>query len=146
MSLNGLDRNKVDGTANPAESFNRPLEFFTITVTGGLTFRSDASAGGSGLDDDGVPNDAEQYLYDKMIELISQKAQPIILTGGGTGSTVFNFVVEHPTLWTENPVVTDPKAESLDVVLTDGIQALEDDNDNQLFASFAVTVAFSATL
>lgn len=142
MSLNGLDRNKVDGTANPAESFNRPLDFFTVTVTGGLTFRSDGPAG---LDDDGVPNDAEQYLFDKMVELISQKAQPIILTGGGTGSTVFNFVVEHPTLWTEAGA-TDPKAETLDTVLQDGILALADDADNQLYASFATTVAFSATL
>ena len=142
MSLNGLDRNKVDGTANPAESFNRPLDFFTVTVTGGLTFRSDGAAG---LDDDGVPNDAEQYLYDKMIELISQKAQPIVLTGGGTGSTVFNFIIEHPTLWTEAGA-TDPKAESLDTVLQDGILALEDDDDNQLFNTFATTIAYSATL
>jgi len=142
MSLNGLDRNKVDGTANAAESFNRPLDFYTVTVTGGLTFRSDGAAG---LDDDGVPNDAEQYMYDKMVELISQKAQPIVLTGGGTGSTVFNFIVEHPTLWTEAGA-TDPKAESLDTILTDGIQALADDADNVLYASFDVTIGYSATL
>ena len=142
MSLNGLDRNKVDGTANPAESFNRPLDFFTVTVTGGLTFRTDGAAG---LDDDGVPNDAEQYLFDKMIELLSQKAQPIVLTGGTTGTTVFNFIVEHPTLWTEAGA-TDPKAESLDTVLEDGILALEDDNDNQLFNGFLVSIAYSATL
>ena len=142
MSLNGLDRNKVDGTANPAESFNRDLNFFTVTVTGGLTFRSDGVAG---LDDDGVPLDAEQYLFDKMVELISQKAQPIVLTGGTTGSTVFNFIVEHPVLWTEAGA-TDPKAESLDTVLQDGILALEDDNDNQLYATFATTVVFSTTL
>lgn len=142
MSLNGLDRQKVDGTANPAESFNRPLDFFTVTVTGGLTYRSDGAAG---LDDAGVPNDAEQYMYDKMIELISQKAQPIILTGGTTGSTVFNFVVEHPTIWTEAGA-TDPKAETLDTVLQDGILALLDDADNQLYTSFAVTIAYSSTL
>ena len=106
------------------------------------TFRSDGSAG---LDDDGVPNDTEQYLYDKMIELISQKAQPIILTGGGTGSTVFNLVVEHPTLWTEAGA-TDPKAESLDDVLTDNIKLLADDADNLLYPTFAVVIAYSATL
>lgn len=142
MSLNGLDRNKVDGTANPAESFNRDLDFFTVTVTGGLTFRSDGAAG---LDDAGVPNDAEQYLFDKMVELISQKAQPIVLTGGTTGSTVFNFIVEHSKLWTEAGA-TDPKAESLDTVLQDGILALLDDSDAQLYATFATTVVHSATL
>lgn len=143
MSLNGLDRNKVDGTANPAETFNRPLDFFTLTVSGaGATWRSDGAAG---LDDVGVPNDLEQYLFDKMIELISQKAQPIILTGGGTGSTVFNFVVEHPTLWSEAGA-TDPKAESLDTVITDGILALKDDADNVLYTNFALAVVFSTTL
>jgi len=142
MSLNGLDRNKVDGTANPAESFNRNLDFFTVTVTGGLTFRSDGAAG---LDDDGVPVDAEQYLFDKMIELVSQKAQPIVLTGGTTGATVFNMIIEHSGLWTEAGA-TDPKAESLDTVLQDAILALSDDADNQLFATFATTVAHTNTL
>lgn len=142
MSLNGLDRNKVDGTANPAESFNRPLDFFTFTVSGGPTWRTDGAAG---LNDDGTPVDAEQYLFDKMIELISQKAQPIVLTGGTTGSTVFNMIVEHPTLWTEAGA-TDPKAESLDTVITDGILALSDDADNQLYTGFALAVVYSSTL
>jgi len=147
MSLNGLDRNKVDGTANPAESFGRNLDFFTVTVTGGLTFRADAPAGSAGLDDDGNPNNAEQYLFDKMIELISQKAQPIVLAvvGTGTGRTVFNFIVEHPTLWTESGN-TDPKAETLDTVLQNGILALRNDADAQLYATFATTVAYSAVL
>ena len=142
MSLQGLDQGKNNFTANPGESFNRNLDFFTVTVTGGATFRSD---GATGLDSDGVPNDAEQYLFNKMVELIEQKAQPIVLTGGTTGSTVFNFIVEHPVLWTEAGA-TDLKAESLDDVLTNGILALEDDNDNQLYAGFGVTVAWSATL
>lgn len=150
MSLNGLDRNKVDGTANAAESFNRPLEFFTVTVEGGLKFRADGPQDPRQpvLDDDGVPNDTQQYLFDKMIELISQKAQPIVLSvvGSGADRTVFNFIVEHPTLWKENPAVTDPKAEFLDDVLQDGILALSDDADNQLYASFATTIAFAATL
>lgn len=146
MSLNGLDRNKVDGTANPAESFNRDLDFFTVEVTGGLKFRVDGAAG---LDDDGVPVDAQQYLFDKMIELISQKAQPIVLSvvGSGVDRVIFNFIIEHHGLWTEAlPAGPDPKAETLDTVLQEGILALEDDNDNQLYGSFATTVTYSSIL
>lgn len=141
MSLQGLDQGKAHFTSAPAESFNRNLDFYTITVAG-QTFRSDGS---TGLDSTGVPNDAEQYLFNKMIEVIEQKAQPIVLTGGTTGSTVFNFIVEHPTLWKEAGA-TDPKATNLKDDLENAILALEDDSNAQLYAGFVATVAWSATL
>jgi hypothetical protein len=150
MSLNGLDRNKVDGIASPAQSFNRSLDFYTVTTSGAggngnNTWRSDLGAGGSGLDDAGDPNNLEQYLFDKMVEIISQTAQPIILTGGGTGSNVFSFVVEHPAVWIESDLAT--TGESLSTQLQTAIRALTDDADAVLYASdFAAAVASNVVM
>jgi len=143
MTLQGLDNQDVNSTANPAESFNRNLDFFTITVSGG-TWRSDGVGGVDG-ENKSAPNDAEQYLFDLIIEGISQKTQPVVLTGGGTGSTVLNFISEHTALWTEAGA-TDPKAETLKTVLDDMIAAASDDDDSQLFAGVSVAIAYSATL
>ena len=142
MSLQGLDSHKVDGNATTAESFNRNLDFYTVTVTGGLTFRADGQS--PALDSAGDPVNAEQYLFNKMIEVISLKAQPILLaiTGGtGTGRTVFTFVTEHGQLWSESG---NTDAESLDTVLQTAILALTNDADTQLFASFATTITYAA--
>ena len=138
------DSNKVDGTANPAESLVGDLDFFTVTVSGSGpgTYRSDGAAG---IDTDGVPNDAEQFLFDKIIEAISQKAQPVLLTGGTTGSTVINVAVEHTTVWTEAGA-TDAKAETLQTVITDVKNAVRDDAGNQQFLGTSIAVAFFETL
>lgn len=148
MSLQGLDLQKVDGRASPAESFNRDLDFYTVVVTGGETFRADGQS--PALDSVGVPVNQEQYLFNKMVEVISLKAQPILLSiigGLGTGRTTFNFVTEHRALWTEGGA-TDAKAESLDTVLTAEILAIEDDAGNQIYSTgpFAVTVTAGTEL
>lgn len=135
--------NKVDGVSQPAETLVGDLDFFTVTVggSGPGTVRSDGSAG---LDANGVPNDAEQFLFDKIIEAISQKAQPVLLTGGQTGTTVINVAVEHTTLWTEAGA-TDGKAETLDTVITDVKNEVRDHAGNQQFASTTIVVAFFET-
>ena len=95
---------KVNGTSTAGEFFNRDLDFFTVSSTAVLA-------------SDGAVGDAAQDLFDQHVEVISQKAQPIILTSvSGTGPYVFSFAVEHPGLWTEAGA-TDPKAESLKDVL-----------------------------
>lgn len=138
------DFNKVDGTSNPAESFSGDLDFITVTV-GGSGPGSVRSDGEAGVDEDGVPRDAEQHLFDKLVEAISQKAQPIILTGGTTGTSVFNVIVEHSTLWTESGA-TDAKAESLDTVLEAVVADFADDAGNNVFSGTTIAVAFSETL
>lgn len=142
MSLQGLDQHKVDGSATQASSFNRDLDHYTVTVTGGLTFRADGQS--PALDSVGDPIDDEQYLFNKMIEVVSLKAQPILLaiTGGtGTGRTVFTFVTEHSQLWQESG---NTAAELLDTVLTTEINLLTNDADVVLFNTFAVTITYSA--
>ncbi len=96
------DFNKVDGQSGPAETFSGDLEFVTITV-GTLTVRSD---GTPGIDSAGVPNDLQQFLFDKIVEVVNQVAQPIVLTGGTTGETVINMIVEHNSVWSESPNTT----------------------------------------
>lgn len=137
------DSNKVDGVSQPAESLVGDLDFFTVTIGGTNpgTVRSDGEAG---IDVDGVPNDAEQHLFDKIIEAIGQKAQPVLLTGGGTGTTVMNVAVEHTTVWTEAGA-TDAKAETLQDVITDVKNAVRDDAGNQQFVDSTIAVAFFET-
>ena len=112
---------KVNGTSTAGEFFNRNLDFFTVSTTAVL-----ASGGAVG--------DADQDLFDAFVEVISQKAQPIILTGvTGAGPYVFNFAVEHSVLWTEASA-TDPKAESL----KDTLEALP--------GAGTVTITYSSTI
>lgn len=144
MSIQGLDLQKVDGTATNASSFNRDLDHYTVTVTGGETFRADGQS--PALDAAGDPVNKEQYLFNKMVEVVSLKAQPILLaiTGGlGTGRTVFTFVTEHSQLWSESG---NTAAESLNTVLEAEILALANDADTQIFSTgpFAVTITYSA--
>ena len=138
------DFNKVDGASGPAESFSGDLDFITVTVggTGPGSVRTDGSPG---IDEDGNPNDAEQHLFDKLVEAISQKAQPIVLTGGTTGTTVFNAIVEHNTIWTESGA-TDEKAESLDTVLEAIVTNTKNDAGTAVFAGTTIDVAIAATL
>ena len=138
------DFNKVDGLSQPAESFSGDLDFFTVTV-GGTTPGSVRSDGTPGIDDAGDPNDLEQHLFDKLVEAISQKAQPIILTGGTTGTTVFNVVVEHSTVWTEAGA-TDNKAESLDTVLEAIVTNTKNDAGTAVFSGTTIAVVFAETL
>ena len=80
-----------------------------------------------------------------MVEIISQTAQPIILTGGGTGSNVFSFVVEHPAVWIESDLAT--TGESLSTQLQTAIRALTDDADGVLYATdFAAAVASNVVM
>lgn len=80
---------KVNGTTSAGEFFNRDLDFFTVSSVDALA-------------SDGAVGEADQDLFDQMVEVISQKAQPIILTAvTGSGPWVFNFVIEHPKLWSE---------------------------------------------
>ncbi len=138
------DFNKVDGASGPAESFVGDLDFITVTV-GGSGPGSIRSDGSPGIDTDGNPNDDEQHLFDKLVEAISQKAQPIILTGGTTGTSAFNVVVEHSTLWTESGA-TDAKAESLDTVLEAIVTNTKNDAGTAVFSGTTISVAFAETL
>ena len=138
------DFNKIDGASGPAESFSGDLDFFTINI-GGSGPGSVRSDGSPGIDTDGNPNDDEQHLFDKLVEAISQKAQPIILTGGGSNTTVFNVVVEHSTLWTEAGA-TDGKAETLDTVLEAIITDTKNDAGTAVFSGTTISVTFAETL
>jgi len=140
-----VDFNKVNGVARPGETLVGDLDFFTITVSGG-TVRSDGAAGVSaGVDLNGVPHDAESYLFTKIMEAVSSKTQPVILTGGPTGTTVINMVAEHNTVWTEAGA-TDPKAESMATVINNVISALADVAGNPLYSGVSVAVTSTPTL
>jgi len=138
------DFNKIDGASGPAESFSGDLDFITVTV-GGSSPGAIRSDGSPGIDENGDANDEQQHLFDKLVEAISQKAQPIILTGGGSGTSAFNVVVEHSTLWTESGA-TDAKAESLDTVLEAIVTDTKNDAGTPLFAGTTISVAFAETL
>jgi len=139
-----VDYNKVDGASGPAESFSGDLDFFTVTV-GGTSPGSVRSDGEPGVDSDGNANDEEQHLFDKLVEAISQKAQPVILTGGTTGTTTFNVVVEHSTAWTEAGA-TDSKAESLETILQAVVADTTNGVGDALFDGTTVSVSFAETL
>lgn len=79
---------KVDGVSGPAETLVGDLDFFTIATTGSLA-------------SDGAVGDTDQALFDKFVETISMKAQPIILSAV-TGGNTFKFAVEHTGMWTES--------------------------------------------
>lgn len=112
---------KVNGTSTAGEFFNRDLDFFTVSTNAALA-------------SDGAVGDADQDRFDAFVEVISQKAQPIILTGvTGSGPYVFNFAVEHGKLWTEAGA-TDPKAESLKTAL------------EALPGAGTVTITYSSTI
>ncbi len=134
------DFNKVDGTANPAETFSGDLEFVTIVVSN-LTVRSDGQAG---ITSAGVPNDLEQFLFDKIVEVVSQVAQPIVLTGGTTGTTTINMIVEHNSVWSESPNTTN--GPTLAVDLKAMADAFADDGGNTLLAAATFAVVITATL
>lgn len=134
------DFNKVDGTSNPAETFSGDLEFITIVVST-LTVRSDGPAG---IDSVGVPNNLEQFLFDKIVEVINQVAQPIVLTGGTTGTTTINFIVEHNSVWSESPNTTE--GPSLAVDLKSMVDAFADDGGNKLLTTATFVVTVTATL
>lgn len=136
-----VDFNKVDGETQAAESLVGDLDFFTLTITSAQTI---ATGGEPGVDDLGVPLDLEQFLLDKMVEVISQKAQPVLLALGS--NKILNVAVEHTALWTENALQTDPKAESLDAALTAVVLAVADEAGNVQYPGFAVTIVFAATI
>lgn len=110
---------KVDGVSGPAETLVGNLDFFTIATT-------------SALASDGAIGDTDQALFDKFIETISMKAQPIILSAV-TGGTTFKFAVEHTGMWSESGA-TDSKAVSLKTKL------------EELPGAGTVTVTFAETL
>lgn len=93
---------------------------------------------------------AQQKNYDLMVEAISQKAQPVLMSlvdadvgtsddflGGGAGNTdeiaIFRFAVEHTAVYSDNPVATDPKAEGVAELLDavgDALRAVASTADN----------------
>jgi len=95
---------------------------------------------------------AAQKNYDLMIEAIAQKAQPILmsLVGSSTVATgddlvdngaavngddvgLFRFAVEHTASFSNNPVATDVKAESVEFLLDavgDALRAVAETPDN----------------
>lgn len=139
------DYNKVDGTSNAAETFSGDLEFVTIAISN-LTVRSDGEAGkDAGIDEDGFPNDLEQFLFDKIVEVINQVAQPIVLTGGTTGTDTINFIVEHNSVWSES-AGAGAAAPTLAVDLKTMADRFEDDKGNNPFAAATFVVTITATL
>lgn len=92
---------KVDGTSKQSEALVGDLDFFTVSTT-------------SNIASDGAIGDADQDLFDKFVEVISQKGQPVLMSA--VDSNAFNFAVEHNSLWTESGA-DDAKAETLKTVL-----------------------------
>lgn len=78
---------KVDGTSFQRESLVGNLDFLTIVTDATIT-------------SSGEVGDAAQDLFDQYVEVISQKAQPVLMSPV-TGGNTFNFAVEHNSLWTE---------------------------------------------
>ena len=97
---------KVDGTTQPAESLVGDLDFITITMptvnySAEGTDQTDAEFsvnGDPGLDVDGIPNDHSAKLTDLVVEVISQKAQPVIVALASV--KIMNVVVEHTGIFT----------------------------------------------
>lgn len=108
---------KVNGVATSAESLTGNLDFFTVQTL--VEIKSDGT----------ITEDA-QKRFDKLVETINLRGQPVVLSGVGTriaeageflgtnatagGETVyfFKFAVEHSGLWVEAGN-TDEKAVSL---------------------------------
>jgi len=49
-----------------------------------------------------IPNDFSQDALDRLVEIVSQRGQPVILsspTGPVANVYTFKFAIEHPTAW-----------------------------------------------
>ena len=142
------DFNQVDGVVQPAETFSGDLDFFTITIGGSFTGGDSNSAtmvanGAAGVDSVGVPKSHPSMLLSLIVEVISQKGQPIILAL--SSSTVLNIVVEHSTMWTEAGA-SDSKAESLATAFQVVLDAFADDSGATQFNSVTTAVVFAETI
>lgn len=137
---------KVNGTTVSAESLSGDLDFFTVQTLVQISST-------------GAITDAPQIRFDKLVEKIQLRAQPVVLsavatrtaaaseflgtnlTSGGETVYYFKFAVEHSDVWTESGN-SDTKSGLglagtfdglLDVFVSDGV------NDN-------IEVVFAETL
>jgi hypothetical protein len=105
---------KVHGTVYPKQALTGGLNYFTVRTT--LDIRPSASRD---------PQDPAQKRLNKLVEIISMRAQPIIngdvrvsseaapvadlpVTGSMSGSVTvytFNFAIEHNLAWDANALV-----------------------------------------
>lgn len=67
---------KVHGSGFPKESLTKNMDFFTIRTTLDITIDTTGSAPFFGGND---PADASQARFDKMVETVSLRSQPVIL-------------------------------------------------------------------
>ena len=110
----------------------------------------------------------QQRNYDLLVQAVSQKAQPVIMSlvttrvldatadadliSGGPGSAGddaadFRFAVEKTAVFSDNPVATDPKAEGVAELLDavgDALRAVASSDDNP-FGSGGSEATFDST-
>lgn len=139
---------KVDGTTQQAETLVGNLDFITITI-GSVNFSADAGPatpaefsvnGNPGLISDpllnvGEPFDHSQKLTDMVIEVISQKAQPVVLQVSTV--KIMNLVIEHTGVWTAADLKADIEAAA---------DAFADNAGDAHFELVTVTVNVAATI
>lgn len=142
---------KVDGTTQPAETLVGNLDFITLTLdnvnfsaqVGPATDAEFSVNGNPGLNFDpsdqtralGEPLDHSQKLTDMVIELISQRAQPVVLQISTV--KIMNLVIEHTGVWTEAKLKAD---------IEDAVQRFADIAGGLHFELVTVTVNIAATI
>lgn len=113
MALTNLTNSlpyKIHGNSFEAEALTGGLDLYTITTTLDINPVGVEVEPGT-FDPDYFPlnggtlNGAQRF--NKLIQLISTRAQPVILggvasTGGDTPTYSFTFYIEHPSAWEQN--------------------------------------------
>jgi hypothetical protein len=97
---------KVHGFSHTPDQFlSGGLKMFTVTVTGvDMTAKTTTPASGAGGMAD-VSTESHSPDFDKVVEIISTRAQPVIM--GAVSATTFNFAVEHNDIFATNGKLDD---------------------------------------
>lgn len=88
---------KVNGAVAAGEHLTLTMDFWTLSTTVNILVSSDASGNG---------NATTQAALNKLVEIISLRGQPVILSAPtGSGPYVLKFAIEHAGSWDATSLV-----------------------------------------